>query len=499
MSRSRLIARNVASTIATQVLSWGMTFALTLYLPRYLGDVGMGLFTLAGSIAAIASLIVSVGASNVLVREIARNHDRASELVTTALTMRVMLGFLAMAAAEAAVWILHYGSLVRVLVAVGMGGMLLAQFNDVLTSALIGLEQLPRQNLAALVEKVISTSLTMVLILHRQPWWTIMAVGIVSNSFSLAVSAVALKPFIRRIAEPRVASMMNLVRAGLPFMTTAVFVAVYGQSDAIVLSKLVHPHKLAAATIGWYSLGRRLNGTILFIPIAVTTALLPTLARLSKEEPHAFLPMVRRLMNLMVIAVVPFAAIMIFAPLQVLRFLHYPESFVSSVPVLAVLGGGSIVWYLSQVAGTALIASDLQGALSRITGIAALISVPLCIALSSFTLRYFQNGATGAAIADVLVETYLLMAYLRALPHCPFGWTNITTLGRASAAAVPLVVALYLTNHWGLILGAFGGVALYLPLCWLLRCIDPRDVSFMRQVLARRTVVETAGGPYVAK
>ena len=253
----------------------------------------------------------------------------------------------------------------------------------------------------------------------------------------------------------------------------------------------------------WYRmvrLGRRLIGSVLFVPIAVCTALLPTLSRMSKEDPGAFMPMVRRLTNMMVIAVVPFAAVMMFAPMQILYFMHYPASFVSSVPVLFVLGGGAVVWYLSQVVGTALIASDLQGMLSRITGIAAIISVPLCIVLSAISLRWFNNAAAGAAVSDVIVEGYLLIAYVRALPQSPLGWSNVVILGRSAVAAAPLVIALLTLTHHALLFGVLAGAALYLPLCVLLRCFEAQDISVMRLALTKRPPVEqVAGGQYAAK
>ena len=238
MTRSRLVARNVASTVITQILSWGLTFVVTFYAPSYLGAIGMGQFALAGAVAAICSLIISVGATTVLVREIARDHSRAPDLLTSALVLRCALGIVAVAVAYVVALVLNYEPIVRIFILIAICGMFIGQITEVFTSALIGLEHMPRQNLTLLVEKLISTSLLILVIVHHKPWWMLMATGIVSNLVSLVVSVGSLRPFVPGLARPRLDSMLQLLKHGLPFMTTAVFVAIYGQSDALILSKL---------------------------------------------------------------------------------------------------------------------------------------------------------------------------------------------------------------------------------------------------------------------
>src|SRR5580704_12108558 len=75
------VAHNVATTIAAQILTWAMSFAVILYLPAYLGPAGMGKLSLAGAFAAVLTAVVPLGTSTVLVKEISRNHARAMPLL----------------------------------------------------------------------------------------------------------------------------------------------------------------------------------------------------------------------------------------------------------------------------------------------------------------------------------------------------------------------------------------------------------------------------------
>ena len=57
------VARNVMGTLITQVFTWGMSVAVTLFLPGYVKDEGMGLLGIVGSLAVITGVFVVLGTS----------------------------------------------------------------------------------------------------------------------------------------------------------------------------------------------------------------------------------------------------------------------------------------------------------------------------------------------------------------------------------------------------------------------------------------------------
>ena len=471
------VARNVATTLATQLLSWGMTFIVTLYLPRFIGDVGLGFLTLASSFASVFSLGVGLGTSTVLIKDIARDHGRAGELALASLALRVPLGLAAVVLGWGASFALGYDAHLRMLLAVALGVMAVGQITEALGCVLRGLEEIPRQNAAALAEKVVASVLTVVLVVLRAPLAWIIGAAALGSLTSLLVILGSLRRHVARIARPSADTIKTLVRAGMPFLTTAVFMAVYGQADALLLSKMS-----SVAAIGWYGLAKRLGGSTMVIPVALASALLPTLARLWESNREDFAVSVRRLWNLMLIAVVPFAAILGLAPARVLALLHYPASFSHSVPVLVLMGGAVILWFLSQVAGTALVASDRQGAVSRVAGVAALLSVPVCAGCIFLTQHAMHNGAVGAMLSDVLVEGYLLLAYVRALPTGLLHGRSVLVLLRALVAALPLVGLFHFVHSPAGLVWLVPGLIAYLPLCLLLGCLSPQDVQAVRRL-----------------
>ena len=176
------------------------------------------------------------------------------------------------------------------------------------------------------------------------------------------------------------------------------------------------------------------------------------------------------------------------APGQIIGLItHGGASFRPATPVLMILGGAIILWFISQAASTALIASDRQGALSRITAVSALLCVPVTGSLVYWTQHGLHNGAIGAILGDTVIEAYMVVAYLRALPPGLFGRRSLGTLFRAAGAALPLAALFYFVHDRHGLLLLVPGLLLYLPLCWLFGCLHPEDVGMLRQAFKGRT------------
>lgn len=482
-SRSGLAARNVLVTLATQLISWGLTFAVMLYLPRYVGDTGLGNLAFADSFVVIFGVFVPLGTSTVLVREIARDRARAGELLTAALLLRLPLGLLMGALAVGAASLLHYSSLVQLLVTLAAAGMIVATVSDAFSAALQGQENMARQSAAVLVEKFLFSGLTILLVIVRAPLWTLAAVALFTGTVSLLVNASAFRLLLPTLRLPTAGEVRALIVAGMPFMGWIVFRTLYSRTDPVILRLVTN-----AATVGWYAAASRLVGTSLFLPAAITTALLPTLSRLHREDTVGFCQLVRRMLGLVMLCGIPLALVLMLVPDRLIALLHYPASFAHSIPVLRVGGLGVLLYYAAMVLGTAVIASDGQHKMMRASMIATVVSIPACFAGAFLAHVFWKNGAVGAIISDVLVEFYLVYSYLRMLPARTFIGENLVFLGRCTAAALPMAVFLELMSQsrsglWIII----PCVIIYSVMCLLLRCVSAQDLAMVRQILARRT------------
>ena len=77
--------------MASQLVTWALTFALTIILPRYLGAVNAGKLTIANSIWAIVAIIATFGMDTLLTKEIARKPAQAARLFGASAALRAIL------------------------------------------------------------------------------------------------------------------------------------------------------------------------------------------------------------------------------------------------------------------------------------------------------------------------------------------------------------------------------------------------------------------------
>ena len=90
----RTVAKNASALLISQVTTWALTLILTIVLPRYLGSTSMGKLALANSIWAIGGVIVTFGMDTLLVKEIARSPNKASELFGASVGTRALMHLL---------------------------------------------------------------------------------------------------------------------------------------------------------------------------------------------------------------------------------------------------------------------------------------------------------------------------------------------------------------------------------------------------------------------
>ena len=481
-AQNQRVGRNVLVTLATQLISWGLTFAVTLYLPRYVGDSGLGELTFAISFVTVFGVLVPLGTSTLLVKEIARDQSRTGELLLAALSLRIPLSIFLTGVAALLAFLLGYSESLRTLILVFALGMIVGAVDDVFGSALQGQENLTRQNFGYLINKFLTSTLTIVLILRHAPLWAIATVGIWTGIASLLVNASAFRPLLPSLRVPRLETIKSLAFAGIPFMGWAVCQTLYGQADPIVLKFVTNDR-----TVGWYAAAFRLVCTTLFLPTALTTALLPTLSRLHQESQAEFRQLARRMLGLVMLCGIPIALVLILLPDRLIGLLHYPPSFSHSVPVLRVGGLGVLMWFAGCALGATIIASDGQARMLRASMMSCLLGIPGCIVCSYLAHHFWQNGAVGAITSDVLLEFYLVCSYLRFLPPGTFDAESLRGIGRCAVASLPMAALLAFLSACGWGLWSLLPCALvYVAMCFALGCLRPQDLAMARQMFARR-------------
>jgi len=470
----RSLASNLAGSLATQVVSWTVGMLVNLFVPNYLAPEQFARLALVGTLAAGIATMAGSGVNQYLVREVARSPERAGSFLQTAVIQRIILMGCGTFVAAALAIAMRCSREVVLLATIGTAVGTLAQLNTILVSVLQGLELFGRGNASVLVERTAIAVAQIGLVIARQPLWTFVVVPGISVVVSIAMNLRVLRRGLRSTMEPShgIGVDRGLLRElnghWWIFAAGCLMYAIWEPVNQLLLLRL--SDEMAG---GWYALTRRLVGTALFIPASLASVTLPRLSRLYGIGNREFCDAVRSNLRTTMLCMVPISASCIFAAESILDTLHYLPKYAGAVPVFRMFGGGLVLWFLSQIVGFSLIASDRQAGIARFTIYGAAL-VPCIGAVGVMAgKRMLGNGAMGAVAADIVIETFLLVNYLRLLPRDGRPMFDLSYVGRLAVASLPCIAILASASGrediWRVPLGcaAFALAALALR-CWTL-------------------------------
>jgi O-antigen/teichoic acid export membrane protein len=406
----------VVATLMFQGFTWAMALIVAFYLPSYLGDRNLGKLTLAVGFAASINVLMNFGTSTVLVQDIAKRPETAVAVIRTAIRLRAMTGVGCWVLGALATFALGYEPDVQLIILVILAGSAMSQIADAYQCGLAGLQEFVKVSVTVLCERFTFSVVTIALVFAKAPLWQFAAVYLGAHTVSTLAS---LTMFRRALpdhpqSEPAVPlrTPRSLATAGTPFVTTKLFNAIYGDgSSALLMSKLS-----TLESIGWFGLAKRFSGAAQTIPSAIANVAMPRLTRLHTDgDRDGFARLLKKVLAVVFAASAPFSLVLVVFPEWLLRIMHYPAGFTGSIPVLRIAGGALFLWFVQQIVGTALIAAGKVKTFAWVTGIAAAMSVPICGGAIWAGEKFFQNGAAGAMLGDVILEAFMMGCYLYAL------------------------------------------------------------------------------------
>jgi O-antigen/teichoic acid export membrane protein len=183
------------------------------------------------------------------------------------------------------------------------------------------------------------------------------------------------------------------------------------------------------------------------------------------------------------ILTVPVSAMIFALAPSIPALLGWSNEFHQAVPLMMLLVLQQPVIALNMVLGTGLIALSKERPLARLVAVAAVLSPALNLVLIPLFQRAFHNGAIGAALAQLCIESVMLVGMLVLLPrHSLDKPTSWRLLSIALAGGCLVGVVMVLTPLSLPLAVAFGGGA-FLVTGIALRVLKLSDLRHLRQMV----------------
>jgi len=486
------VADNVVALLVRQVLTWSLTAVLMVFfLPRLLGDAGLGKITFAIAVITILLVVTNLGTATFTVKQVALDRRRVSDILWHAYALRLVMGLLAGAVILLATrlsgldnnskWVLSIASLT--LVVMGLDAAQIA--------ALQGLENMRRIAMAEVAGKATLLALGV----------AVLETGHGVVGYALAMLCGALVGFLvnfsylarRHLRRPSMspATARYLIVGGLPFLMTGAVTQFYTWSGALMLRFLT-----SDAVVGWYGAANQLHSTLGFVPLVIVTALLPALTRFYVHDKATMRVAVEKGMLAVLTTGVPLAAGLTVLSGELIGFLRYPPEFSHSVPLLAIMALTLPVTGSLMLIGTVVIAANKQKEWAITVAITAAASLAMDIPLVLFFDHSYGNGALGVALGAVLSEALMITLGVRLMPEGIMGRSVLIGLVRclvASGAMVAALAGVKLLRDPGFVPLVMVGVAVYFVALLAVRGITVAEVKFLlRAAFSRGQAIEDA-------
>lgn len=389
--RARL-AKNVGWLLGERVVTLLAHLFLGIAVARYLGPSEFGVYSLALALITFVLTVSSLGLNHTLTREFLVNPQSVSEVLTTAITLRLigaltcctvaaMLAFLyftEFAVLGPMVLVLSAGALIRSLDALefyfhaALRGQVLAVTRGLAAVFAVILA------LIAIGQDADSTAFAYV----RSVEYAVAAAGLMFVYLRECGSASFAKPTFTRA--------QSLLTKSWPLLLSSLGAVIYMKIDQAMLAAMAGP-----AAVGIYSVAAQLSEVWYFLPVAVANSVFPALMSARSGNQAEYERRLQKLYDLFSMLGWGAALVVSFGASSIIKVL-YGDAYTASAAVLSLHIWAGIFVFMRAAYSKWLIAEELYSFSLVSHGTGAILNVVLNFALIP---RY---GAIGAAAATVI-------------------------------------------------------------------------------------------------
>ncbi len=474
-SDARSAIRNSAASVAAQMANLLVGLVSSVYIARVLGKEQFGMFGWALGLSTVLMPLANAGLDNVIVRDVARQRDKAPEYLLSAFLVKICSSSICYLGI---VWYLQFRGYSGLQLAVGyiLCAIVIAEsFNATCRAVLVAME---RQDLIAIVSVLTNGVRVGAVVLLIYLGFNIVAVACVTVSIALvtfAANLVAIKRLASGLWRVRLVLSRHLVLLGTTFLASQIFAALFDRADYIMLDIFKD-----IGSVGIYGAAYRIIEIVTMIGYSCSLALFPIISRkvLSSKEEYAHA--VQRSTKYLTVFGIPLCVGIFLLSHQLMVGL-YSLQFAASGTCLSIL-----IW--SRI-GVFAVLPGQQAVASRN---AQLWLVPPVIARAALGIglnlylipRY---GYIGASASMVIAENvYYVLNYVVAF-RGPERFNPVTLFARPLLATGAMTVIILLVRPFGIVLATAAGILAYALALPLFGVIDSQDKQLLKALVSGLT------------
>lgn len=403
---NRKFIGNTAWLIGGKVFEMAVGLVISMLTARYLGPANYGLINYVSAFTTFFICICTLGLLNTMVNELLSRPDRQGEIVGTSIVLRLITSAFSVIAIILLVWVMNLGDTERLIVTVLYSLNLIFQSFDVISYYFQSkLQSWKTAIITMSAFLVMSAYKVFLLITGKDVRWFAFSVTLDYLFIALLLLIVYKKSGGQKLKVDWKLGK-ELVRRSWHFIISGLMVAIYAQSDKIMLS-----HMIDDTATGLYTTAATISGMWVFVLGAIIDSARPLLFVQYDEDRPAYKKNMERLYCAVIYLSAAVALVFTLFPKFIIN-IFYGEQYLDAAAPLRVLGWSVIFSYIGVVSNIYLIVEKKEKYIKFIAFIGA---------VSNIVLNYFLIGLwgpAGAALATVLTQVivnFILMIIVPSL------------------------------------------------------------------------------------
>lgn len=448
-----------------------LSFVYFTLLARNLGAEGIGQYFFAISFATMFSVLIDLGLSPLLIREVAKNKEESINWFHQIFTLKLMFSLVTAVVILALDFILFYSDAVRNLIFITTTIVVVDSFTLFFYAFIRGKQNLKFESWGTIIFQIIVMVFGLSLLKMTNEIYLFIIVLLVASLFNMIYSGVILyKKFgvkLKIYFSKKLAKQIMLI--ALPFALAAIFAKIYAYMDTFLIKVF-----LGDAEVGFYSVAYKITFALQFIPLAFVAALYPAFSNYFKYDIEKLKRTFAKSFNYLAFIALPVSFGIIALASEIIHKL-YTEDFDSIWP-LRVLIASIPFLFVNFSLSSFLNATDRQKKNTRNLGIITALNIVMNIL---FIPRF---GVWGASLASTLSTLFLFLLNLREVRKVidmPIKFFR-PLLGALFSSLLMYVAVFYSKDIVGWIPAILVGVIVYAAFMLITRTISKHDFIFIK-------------------
>jgi len=424
--------KNTSWLLAEKILRMSVGLFVAVWVTRYLGPEGFGVFSYAQSFVGLFIVIATLGLDSIVVRELVKNKEKRDQILGTAFYLKLVGALIVLVFLCVAIQFTEHSNQLNVYIFIIAAGTVFQSVNviDYYLQSEVLSKYVVYCNLITLL---LSSVIKLVLIYFEAPLvyfvfvvlFDTLMIALTQLYFYINLKLSPLKwEFNKTIAT-------SMLKESYPLILAGVINSIYMKVDLVMINNM-----LSAESVGYYSSAVKLSEVWFGVGVLICNSLFPAIVNAKQISEQLYYSRIYKLFRSLTFVAYMLALIVWLLSEKIITGL-YGEKFIDASPVLSVHIFSAIFVYLGVSSGRWLISEGLTK-FNLYRNLAALfVNISLNIV---FINKFGIIGAAYASLISYIVGFYLFdlcfkntryilllktQALLLILPYTPTKAVNI--------------------------------------------------------------------------